>query len=97
MLDLIISVDTSLAHVVGAMGKPVWILLPFSGDFRWLLDREDSPWCPDRASFPATRYRRLGDRASPRPGRARRLAHLALDRFRCVVNRRLTTPSQNIR
>jgi hypothetical protein len=51
MLDLIISVDTSLAHVAGAMGKPVWILLPFSGDFRWLLDREDSPWYPTARLF----------------------------------------------
>jgi Glycosyltransferase family 9 (heptosyltransferase) len=45
-LDLIISVDTSVAHLAGALGKPVWILLPFIPGWRWLLDREDSPWYP---------------------------------------------------
>jgi len=43
-LDLVITVDTSVAHIAGALGKPVWILLPYVPDFRWLLDREDSPW-----------------------------------------------------
>ncbi|MDP8566362.1 glycosyltransferase family 9 protein [Methylophilus aquaticus] len=45
-LDLVISVDTSVAHVAAATGKPVWILLPHHPDFRWLLDRDDSPWYP---------------------------------------------------
>jgi ADP-heptose:LPS heptosyltransferase len=45
-LDLVISVDTSVAHLAGALAKPVWVLLPFLPDFRWLLDREDSPWYP---------------------------------------------------
>jgi len=45
-LDLIISVDTAVAHLAGALGKQVWTLLPFSADWRWLLDREDSPWYP---------------------------------------------------
>ena len=44
VMDLIITVDTSIAHLAGAMGKRVWILLPYQPDFRWLLDREDSPW-----------------------------------------------------
>jgi tetratricopeptide (TPR) repeat protein len=43
-LDLVITVDTSVAHVAGALGKPVWILLPHAPDWRWLLGRSDSPW-----------------------------------------------------
>ena len=50
-LDLVISVDTSLAHLAGATGKPVWILLPFSADWRWLRGREDSPWYPTARLF----------------------------------------------
>ena len=50
-LDLIISVDTSVAHLAGAMARPVWILLPFIPDWRWLLDRDDSPWYPTARLF----------------------------------------------
>ncbi len=50
-LDLVISVDTSVAHIAGALGKPVWILLPFAPDFRWLLERTDSPWYPSATLF----------------------------------------------
>jgi hypothetical protein len=50
-LDLVISVDTSVAHLAGALAKPVWILLPFAGEYRWLADREDSPWYPTARLF----------------------------------------------
>jgi len=45
-MDLLICVDTSVAHLAGALGAPVWILLPFAPDFRWQLNRSDSPWYP---------------------------------------------------
>jgi hypothetical protein len=50
-LDLVISVDTATAHLTGALGKPVWILNRFDTDWRWLLDREDSPWYPTARLF----------------------------------------------
>jgi len=50
-LDLIISVDTSIAHLAGALARPVWVLLPFIPDWRWLLDRDDSPWYPTARLF----------------------------------------------
>jgi len=53
-LDLIISVDTAAAHLAGALGKPVFILLPFNADWRWLIGREDSPWYPSARLFRQT-------------------------------------------
>jgi len=61
-LDLLISVDTSVAHVAGAMGKAVALLVPFAPDWRWLLDRTDSPWYPTMRLF---RQSAIGDWGGP--------------------------------
>jgi tetratricopeptide (TPR) repeat protein len=51
LLDLVIGSDTSVVHLVGALGKPIWILLQYAADWRWLLDRSDNPWYPTARLF----------------------------------------------
>jgi len=57
-VDLVISIDSAVAHLAGALGKPVWTILPFGGEWRWLFRREDTPWYPKMRLF---RQRILGD------------------------------------
>jgi hypothetical protein len=59
-LDLVISVDTSIVHLAGALGCPTWILLPYRPDWRWLLDRDDSPWYPTVRLFRQSAAREYG-------------------------------------
>jgi tetratricopeptide (TPR) repeat protein len=61
-LDLVLTVDTSVAHLAGALGKPVWVFLPANYDWRWMLDRDDSPWYPTLRLFKQTT---LGDWTEP--------------------------------
>jgi tetratricopeptide (TPR) repeat protein len=56
-LDVVITVDTGVAHLAGAFGRPTWLMLPYAPDFRWLLDREDSPWYPAMRLFRQTATR----------------------------------------
>ena len=60
-LDLVISVDTSVAHLAGALGCPTWILLPWTPDYRWLLGREDNPWYPSVRLFRQSETRDYAD------------------------------------
>ncbi len=50
-LDLVITVDTSMGHLAGAMARPVWIMVPKAADWRWMLEREDTPWYPTARLF----------------------------------------------
>jgi ADP-heptose:LPS heptosyltransferase len=62
MLDLVIAVDTSVAHLAGAMAKAVGLLVPFAPDFRWMLERTDTPWYPTMRLF---RQSAIGDWDGP--------------------------------
>ncbi len=75
-LDLVISVDTSVAHLAAASGRPTWILLPFLPDYRWLLDRDDSPWYPTVRLF--------------RQSAARSWEEVA-DKVRCALEERISS------
>jgi len=74
MLDLVIAVDTSVAHLAGAMGKAVGVFIPFSPDFRWMLDRTDTPWYPTMRLF---RQGAIGDWSGPLERLRRELAGVA--------------------
>jgi ADP-heptose:LPS heptosyltransferase len=54
-MDLVITIDTAVAHLAGALAVPVWIMLPFNPDWRWLIGREDTPWYPTARLFRQTR------------------------------------------
>ncbi|MGD1277262.1 MAG: tetratricopeptide repeat protein [Tepidisphaeraceae bacterium] len=73
-LDLVITIDTAAAHLAGAMGKPAWVLLKFAPDWRWLLERTDSPWYPTMRLF---RQPKAGDWENVIERTANALAQLA--------------------
>ena len=79
-LDLVISVDTAVAHLAGALGKPVWLLVQDSPDWRWLLNRADSPWYPTLQLF------RQSHRGDWRPV----LEQVVAELHRAMSDRRLT-------
>jgi hypothetical protein len=60
-LDLVITIDTAVAHLAGSLDKPVWLLLPYAPDWRWMLDREDTPWYPTMKLFRQKRHGEWGD------------------------------------
>ena len=79
-LDLVISSDTSVAHLAGALGRPVWTALAASPEWRWGLERSDSPWYPTHAPVPANGR---GDWESVVAALAAALEPLAAERARC--------------
>lgn len=77
LMDLVISVDTAAAHLAGTLGRPVWILLARAADFRWMMDRTDTPWYPSARLFRQSRPR---DWAGPVAAAAHALRDLARTR-----------------
>lgn len=78
-LDLLITADTAIAHLAGALALPVWVLLPFAPDWRWMLRRDDSPWYPTMRLF---RQPAPGDWASVIASAAEALAEAAEEKRR---------------
>jgi hypothetical protein len=81
-LDLVITVDTAIAHLAGALGKPVWVLLPYAPDWRWMLERQDTRWYPSMRLF---RQPVPGDWASAVDHVQHELAHLTKEAARNKV------------
>jgi tetratricopeptide (TPR) repeat protein len=79
LMDLVISSDTSVVHLAGALGTPVWILLQYAADWRWLLDRDDCPWYPSARLF---RQPRIGDWSAVVERVCSELAHFAAGKER---------------
>jgi hypothetical protein len=79
-LDLVVAVDTATAHLVGAMGRPVWVMIPFAPDWRWMIGRTDSPWY---ASLRLFRQTEPGDWN----GVAHRVAAALADRYGSCAGR----------
>jgi ADP-heptose:LPS heptosyltransferase len=76
-LDLVVSCDTSIVHLAGALGRPVWTALSLSPEWRWLLERNDSPWYPTMRLF---RQSADGDWGAVVTALTRALAPLAAQR-----------------
>jgi len=60
-IECLVTVDTSVAHLAGAMGRPVWVMLPFAPDWRWLMGRSDTPWYPTMRFFRQSAAKKWGD------------------------------------
>jgi hypothetical protein len=75
-LDLVICSDTAVAHLAGALGVPVWLALPVVPDWRWLLQRSDSPWYPSMRLFRQTRRGDWGEVFEQMAGELRKLTRI---------------------